>query len=223
MRKDSINPWTDEITAMSYDTKYTFSQDIPMYARYAESTGGPILDIGCGTGRVLMPMIQAGYQVTGVDNSSHMITLLKSKLSQIQESTRGLVTILEEDISNADFPTGYKLAIITVNTFLMCLNASGQERTLRSIHAALIKGGYLIVDLTLPVREKKPTSTINKAYPIITPDGIVQDGAVPYTTTKRLFRMFEDNGYSIENLFSGYNMEPFVAAPGKLILETKSI
>jgi len=221
--KESINPWADEITAMSYDTKYTFSQDIPMYIRYAESTGGPILDIGCGTGRVLIPMIKAGYQVTGIDNSSHMIRLLKSKLSQVRPSCRNLVNILEEDISNTKFPTGHKLAIITVNTFLMCLNTSGQTRTLRSIHAALVKGGYLVVDLTLPAREKTLKSVTNHAYPIITPDGIVQDGAIPYTSTKHLFHMFEDNGYTIKNIFSGYDLEPFVAAPGKLIIEAKSI
>ena len=48
---------------------YSTRSDVPFYLREAERSGGPVLELGCGTGRILVPMARAGCTVTGIDGS----------------------------------------------------------------------------------------------------------------------------------------------------------
>ncbi|HEY4389441.1 MAG TPA: methyltransferase domain-containing protein, partial [Ktedonobacteraceae bacterium] len=59
-----------------YDAEHAqFSEDLDMYQNYAELCGGRILELACGSGRVLLPLAQAGYEVTGVDTSDAMLQI----------------------------------------------------------------------------------------------------------------------------------------------------
>ena len=56
--------------ARFYDLDYdSFQDDVAFYLGLAEHTGGPLLELGCGTGRLLIPLARAGFEITGVDLS----------------------------------------------------------------------------------------------------------------------------------------------------------
>ena len=68
------------VTAKYYDGAYAAKQDLvdlPFYLDLAEQTVGPILEIACGTGRVLLPIARKGIEIHGVDNSRPMLKILR--------------------------------------------------------------------------------------------------------------------------------------------------
>src|SRR5918994_6332077 len=67
-----------------YDLEHAgFSDDVELYLRLAEVVGDPILELGCGTGRVLAPLAAAGHRITGIDRSRSMLDRARSAL-QVQ-------------------------------------------------------------------------------------------------------------------------------------------
>ena len=75
---------TYALFAKFYDTYVgNYSRDLPLYLALASNVKSPILEIGCGSGRVLVPLLQAGHLVTGVDISEEMLQLAEEKLKKI--------------------------------------------------------------------------------------------------------------------------------------------
>ena len=64
-------PWGDAVLAPLYDA-FPFSADIPLYKSLAAAQGGNVVEIACGSGRVVIPLAEAGNRVTGVDASPYM-------------------------------------------------------------------------------------------------------------------------------------------------------
>src|ERR1700721_3032187 len=78
-------PDSYEILASHYDTGYCSKQDlvdVPFYVDVARKYGGPVLEIACGTGRVLLPIAREGIESEGVDNSKSMLTILRRNLAR---------------------------------------------------------------------------------------------------------------------------------------------
>jgi ubiquinone/menaquinone biosynthesis C-methylase UbiE len=79
--KASIESYS--VTAKHYDAAYAIKQDLvdlPFYLDLAKRSGGPALEIACGTGRVLLPIAREGIVIDGVDNSLPMLRVLKSRI-----------------------------------------------------------------------------------------------------------------------------------------------
>jgi SAM-dependent methyltransferase len=71
-----------EQTAKYYDLVHAeLKDDIPLVLTLAGQGKGPILELGCGTGRLLLPLARAGYEVIGLDNSPAMLAKAKARLS----------------------------------------------------------------------------------------------------------------------------------------------
>ena len=67
-----------------YDTVYTYLRDdIPFYVDAAKRYGGPVLELGCGTGRVTVPIAEAGVEIVGLDISQAMLDVARSKLDSL--------------------------------------------------------------------------------------------------------------------------------------------
>ena len=66
--------------ARFFDAEYAdYMEDLPALQAYAQRTDGPLLELGCGTGRLLIPLARAGYAVTGVDLSPEMLAIPREK------------------------------------------------------------------------------------------------------------------------------------------------
>ena len=108
-------PDSYEILASHYDTGYCSKQDlvdVPFYLDLARKSGGPVLEIACGTGRVLLPIARQGIEIEGVDNSESMLRILRRNLAREPREVRERVTIHEGDMR--DFRLEKKFQLVTI-------------------------------------------------------------------------------------------------------------
>lgn len=127
--------------------------DVPRYIELAGETGGPILELCCGTGRVALPLAAAGFDVVGVDLSSELIRQFRTKLEAEPPEVARRIEVVEQDITTLslerrDFP----LAIIAFNSLLCLPDFLDQCRALEAIGAHLGRDGRLLVDVVNPLQ-----------------------------------------------------------------------
>lgn len=122
------------------------THDLEMYSHFAEQTGGPIFDIGCGTGRVMLHLASEGYTVAGVDTSRVMLERGRRKLKN-RVDLHDLVTYYEGDALTFTAPQQYPLVLIPYNG-LMHFRTPADQRALIA-HAAdfMTPDGLLVIDL----------------------------------------------------------------------------
>lgn len=136
-----------------YDLEHAgFRDDLDLLLSIADIVGGPILELGCGSGRVLLPLAEAGHDVTGIDQSPSMLERARAALSE--HPTQGTVSILQGSMREADSVPGgpFGLVIFSLNA-LMHLSAAEQQVALGAANRALDPRGQLILDLMLPTPE----------------------------------------------------------------------
>ena len=81
-----------------YDHAYETRLDVGFYVDLAKQTGGPVLELGCGSGRVLIPTARERLDVTGIDLSEHMLDICRANLAQEPGEVRERISILHADI-----------------------------------------------------------------------------------------------------------------------------
>jgi SAM-dependent methyltransferase len=125
-----------------------FEADLLMIQQFAARCGSPILELGCGTGRVLLPLAREGYQVTGVEVSSAMLEVARRKIDA--EVLAGQVTLVQQDMRELVLDERFNLAFAAVNSFLHLRNTDEQLATLGRVRHHLNPGGLLLLDLFNP-------------------------------------------------------------------------
>jgi len=136
--------------ARFYDADYRhYQDDLDLILDLADQTGDPILELGCGTGRVLAPLLEAGHTVTGVDISPGLLGVAKEKIRNTQHATRS--TFHQADLRTFDLPTKeFAFAFCTSNTLMHLTTQADQRMVLRNAHRHLRPGGFLLIDLFSP-------------------------------------------------------------------------
>jgi SAM-dependent methyltransferase len=140
-----------EEIAPYYDlTHAELKADIGFVLTLAAQAQGPLLELGCGTGRLLLPLARAGYSVTGLDSSPAMLAIAHAHLAAEPEPVRERITLVEADMTAFALPGRYALAVISYNT-LMHLAPTQKLTALRRIQRHLLPGGRLFIDLINPL------------------------------------------------------------------------
>ena len=133
-----------------YVVPYRARQDIDFFVDAARKTGGPVLEVGCGTGRVLIPTARAGIIVVGLDLSSGMLDICRKRLLEESEAVRSRVRLVQGDMRNFDAGQKFKSVTIPFRPFQHLTTVEDQLSCLASIHRHLVDGGDLILDLFNP-------------------------------------------------------------------------
>jgi SAM-dependent methyltransferase len=119
---------------------------IDFYLGLARSAGGPVLELACGTGRVMLPCLAAGVDIDGVDLAPAMLTRLRTKAE-----ARGLnARVQEGDMRSFRLDRRYALVMITFNAFVHNLTTEDQIATLTRCREHLLPGGQLAFDAYFP-------------------------------------------------------------------------
>ena len=132
-----------------YDLFYDdFQEDLDMYLGFAERTGGPILEIGSGTGRVALALAEAGHTVVGLELSDALRTVAQHKADRAQRTDR--VEFVAGDMRRFQIDRHFGLIIVPLNTFLHNLTLDDQLATLACCKKHLRPGGLLVLDCFIP-------------------------------------------------------------------------
>lgn len=126
---------------------YAGRDDKDFYVAAAQHAHGDVLELGCGTGRLLIPIARAGVAVTGIDMSLGMLARCREKLAREAPAVQQRATTLRLDM--IDFALGQLFALIIApfRCFQHVLDVEQQIGCLRSIHRHLTPGGKLILDV----------------------------------------------------------------------------
>ncbi len=124
--------------------------DVPFYLQHAQRIGGPVLELGAGTGRVAWALAQAGIRVVGLDLSAAMLERARAKADAMPAAARELVHFARGDMADFDLGQQFWLVIIPFRAFQSLTTPDQQRRALRCIHRHLHGGGRLIIDLFDP-------------------------------------------------------------------------
>ena len=124
--------------------------DFEFYLELARQAPGPALELGCGTGRRVIPLAREGIPITGLDLSESMLDVAEDALSQEPEDVRARATFVEGDMTSFDIGEQFGLVFIAFRSFMMLDSAEKQRRCLECAHRHLLPGGTLALDLFDP-------------------------------------------------------------------------
>jgi SAM-dependent methyltransferase len=134
-----------------YDVVYSdYVADIAGHVELIRGAGGPALEVACGNGRLLIPVLEAGLGCDGLDYSEAMLASLKKKLA-----AKGLrASVVRADMRDFSLPHRYTLIVIPFNSFLHNLTQADQLKTLRCCRHHLEVGGRLVMTVFHPSAAK---------------------------------------------------------------------
>jgi SAM-dependent methyltransferase len=141
------------VTAKYYDAAYSAKQDLvdlPFYLELAGQSPGPVLEIACGTGRVLLPLARQGIEVHGVDNSLPMLTILRANLADEPHPVRQRVSLHEGDMRDFRLGAQYPLVMIPFRPMQHMHTVQDQVSALRTAALHLTDAGVLVFDVFYP-------------------------------------------------------------------------
>jgi len=154
-RADLIDPLTAAALARLYDLDLAEDPgDLDLYLALAERTGGPILELAAGSGRLAVPLALAGNRVTAVDLDPAMLDRARAYASREGVGSEQL-SFVEADVTDLDLPDAgrYGFAFIALNSLMVLPSREAQKRALRTLARHLAPGGVAAVDVWLPDAE----------------------------------------------------------------------
>lgn len=139
----------NSITAELYDlvSAYANRPDKDFYLQHALASTGRILELGCGTGRILVPIASKGCSITGLDLSTHMLSICRKKLESAGNLNTAQVQLVQGDMTDFKLDHMFELAIIPNHGFQHLITPSQQMNCLKHIFRHLAVNAQLIFDV----------------------------------------------------------------------------
>ncbi len=166
-----------DVTAEFYDsvTFYANRPDVGFFIEEAQAAAGPVLELGCGTGRVLIPTARAGVDITGLDFSRRMLDVCRTRLAQEPAETRSRAHLVQGDMRCFAFPLPFDLITMPFRPFQHLTTVEEQLACLACVRRHLSPGGRLILDIFNPWLEMLVADDVgvetSEGPPFTTPDG----------------------------------------------------
>lgn len=154
---------------------YRDRPDVAFFVDVARESGGPVLEVGCGTGRVLIPTARAGVAIEGLDSSPPMLDVCRVSLEREAADVRARVTLHLGDMREPPIDGTFALVTVPFRAFLHLLTVEDQLSTLTALRERLRPGGRLVLDLfnpSLPLLvDQRATTDPMPEPPFVMPDG----------------------------------------------------
>jgi SAM-dependent methyltransferase len=144
---DNLEEYADPVL---YDIENDLLDDVPLLLKWARRQAGAVIDLACGTGRVTLPLAEAGFDVYGLDIHAGMIAEARRKAAE-----RGLRIAFDvQDCTDFSLPVAAGLITMTGHAFQAFLTNDDQDRLLRAVWRHLAEGGVFIFDTRFPARDE---------------------------------------------------------------------
>ena len=153
---DHPDPATAEALARLYDLDLVDDPgDLDLYLALAARADGPILELAVGTGRLAIPLAQAGYPVTGVDLDPAMLARARVRAERAAPGAKDRLTLVEADLVGLRLPAAgtFGLAFIALNSLLVLPTRAAQRAAFRTMTDHLAPGGLAVADVWIPDAE----------------------------------------------------------------------
>jgi SAM-dependent methyltransferase len=126
------------------------SDDVDLYLALAARGGLRVLELGCGTGRLAIPIAQAGKEVLGVDHDPHMLARARTAWARTSGPLGGTLELVEADLLTFQVDRQFDLVILGLNMLPALAGRQAQATALSNAAHAMKSGGRLVVDVALP-------------------------------------------------------------------------
>lgn len=149
-----------------------FREDTGLWLSFAGRTDQPVLEVGCGTGRIALELARNGHEVTGIDPSAAMLAIARAKA----EADALEVSFIEGRATELALQReGYGLVLIPLDVFLYCQDGEEQVSLLRTLGETLVFNGALAIDLPGPAAGLDPDTN---GQQMLVFSGETEDGRV---------------------------------------------
>ena len=151
--RDGWEGWDEYAPFYDWENARTFGRrDVPFWRRLASSADGRVLELGCGTGRVSLPLARSGVRLVGVDRSAAMLARAGRRAHSLRQGRTRMAFQLPRwvraDIRELPFGNaGFAMALAPYGLLQSLLSDRDLARTLTSVARVLERGGVLGVDL----------------------------------------------------------------------------
>jgi len=172
-----------------YDFYVKVDFDIPFFLKETECFNGEILELMCGTGRVSIPLLDSGRQMTCIDYSKGMLASFKRKISNKNYPVR----LLQMDVTNLSLNKRYGLILLPFHSFAEIISTDSQIKALKAISSHLDKNGIFILTLQNPKLRLRTTDGIPRVI-----------GKFLIDKNRQLIISYVNELASSENLVSGF-------------------
>jgi SAM-dependent methyltransferase len=196
---------------------YAARRDVDFYVSEAKRTRGAVLEIGCGTGRILLPIARAGAAITGIDGSRAMLERCRGKVAGESAAVQGRVRLAQGDMRDFNLGGGavFPLIIAPFRVVQHLITVDDQLKFLTQVARHLAPGGRLVFDVFNPrfdmlvgadgvEREDTPEQrladgrTLRRSYRIARVrwlDQVSESELIYYVNDKRYVQAFEMRWY----------------------------
>jgi ubiquinone/menaquinone biosynthesis C-methylase UbiE len=116
--------------------------DVGLWKNIAAEFGDPILELGCGSGRITIPLAEAGHDITALDISEKMLAELQIKSNHLKN-----ISLERADMTDFSLKKKFNFAFIAYSSFQLLLTLKQQKECLSSIHRHLNQNGILAMDI----------------------------------------------------------------------------
>jgi ubiquinone/menaquinone biosynthesis C-methylase UbiE len=152
------------------------NKDVPFLLNLVRKYGGHVLECACGTGRVLIPIAEAGFKIHGIDTSEEMLGVLKKRVSRLPKDVRKNICYEKMDMRDFDLGKRFRTCIIPFTSLYHLETDSDMRKFLKSVRKHLEEKGILIIDVfdfnpetpqgrfVLHVEAKSPDGRVMKKY-----------------------------------------------------------
>jgi SAM-dependent methyltransferase len=138
--------WDDYAPFYDWENARTLGRrDVPFWRTLAAQAPGPVLELGCGTGRIALPLGRAGAHVVGIDRSEAMLARARQRIRRAK--LHGRVQLVRGDIRHLPFAAPFPLVIAPYGILQSLLRERDLKAVLAAVHASLEPGGTFGMEL----------------------------------------------------------------------------
>jgi SAM-dependent methyltransferase len=128
--------------------------DESFYRGLAAETGGPVLDVGCGTGRVAVVLAADGHDVVGIDLSAPMLRLAEERRASLAADVAARLSFVQADLATLGLGRQFPLIVTPSRVFQFMLTSDAQRAALQALRTHLQPDGRLVLDLFDPLLDR---------------------------------------------------------------------